>query len=105
MKSKPRRTVQDIRTMSERISETNNPQRKYLALAMLELEKARRGKERESSSQRVANIDRRLAEIETAQASLLAAAEAELEIGARGQRAGAGGRPGSPAREGFQLAY
>ena len=36
--SVPHRGVQDIRTMSERISDADNPQRKYLALAMLELE-------------------------------------------------------------------
>jgi hypothetical protein len=103
MKSKSRRTVQDIRTMSERINETNNPQRKYLALAMLELEKARRNKEKQSASQRVANINQRLAEIETVQADLLAAAEAELGIDAPGKRAGGHGRP--PAAGGFQLAY
>jgi hypothetical protein len=105
MKSKPRRTAQDIRTMSERISETNNPQRKYLALAMLELEKARRNQERQSSSQRVANIDRRLAEIELAQTSLLAAAEAELGKPAQGSAAGASGRPGFAADQGFQFSY
>jgi hypothetical protein len=103
MKSKPRRTVQDIRTMSERVSETNNPQRKYLALAMLELEKARRNQEKQSAGQRVANIDRRLADIEAVQAELLAAAEAELGIDARNQRTGTDRPP--PARDGFQLAY
>ncbi len=77
--SVPRRGLQDIRTMSERISDTENPQRKYLALAMLELEKTRRNKEKRSSSQRVANIDQRLADIAADQTQLLAAAETELE--------------------------
>jgi len=53
MKSIPSRGLQDIHTMSERISEADNPQRKYLALAMLELEKARRNKEKQSAIQRV----------------------------------------------------
>jgi hypothetical protein len=75
----PRRGVQDIRTMTERISDVDNPQRKYLALAMLELEKARRLKERKSSSQRVANINQRLADIAAEQTELLAAAETALE--------------------------
>ena len=75
----PRRGVQDIRTMSERISETDNPQRKYLALAMLELERARRNKEKISASQRVANINQRLADITAEQTELLTAAEAELD--------------------------
>ncbi len=78
MKSKPLRGLQDIHTMSERINQTDNPQRKYLTLAMLALEKARRNKERQSAGQRVASIDRRVAEIEQEQVVLLAAAEAEL---------------------------
>jgi hypothetical protein len=77
--SVPHRGMQDIRTMSERISEADNPQRKYLALAMLELEKARRNKEKQSAAQRVAGIDSRLADITAEQAELLAAANAELE--------------------------
>jgi hypothetical protein len=77
--SVPRRGLQDIRTMTERISDAENPQRKYLALAMLELEKARRNKEKSSSSQRVASINQRLADITAEQTELLAAAEAEME--------------------------
>jgi hypothetical protein len=78
MKSRPCRGLQDIRTMSERISHTDNPQRKYLALAMLELEKARRNKEKQSAARLVENINQRVAEIEEEQTRLLAAAEAEL---------------------------
>ena len=55
---------------------------KYLALAMLELERARRNKEKQSASQRVANIDQRLADITAEQAELLAEAEAQLETSA-----------------------
>ena len=87
----PHRGLQDIRTMSERISDADNPQRKYLALAMLELERARRNKEKQSASQRVANIDQRLADITAEQAELLAAAEAELETSALARAAGPGG--------------
>jgi hypothetical protein len=79
MKSPPHRGLQDIRTMTECINEADNPQRKYLALAMLELEKARRNKERQSAHQRVTSIDQRLADITAEQAGLLAAANAKLE--------------------------
>jgi hypothetical protein len=99
----PRRGVQDIRTMTERISDADNPQRKYLALAMLELERARRNKEKQSASQRVANIDQRLADITAEQADLLAAAEAELEttgVTARRSEENAGQSGG-----GFRLSY
>jgi hypothetical protein len=84
--SVPSRGLQDIRTMSERISDAENPQRKYLALAMLELEKARRVKEVRSCGQRVAGINQRLADIAAEQTLLLSAAEAELETSVLAQR-------------------
>jgi hypothetical protein len=98
--SVPSRGLQDIHTMSERISDADNPQRKYLALAMLELEKARRNKEKRSSSQRVASIDQRLADITAEQAALLAAAEAQLETGQKGQT-----EDSEVQSAGFRLAY
>ena len=60
----PRRGLRDVRTMSDLLSETSNPQRKYLKLAMLAMEKTRRGKERQSARLRIEDIDGRLAEIE-----------------------------------------
>jgi hypothetical protein len=103
--SVPNRGLQDIRTMSERISDTDNPQRKYLALAMLELERARRNKEKRSASQRVNSIDQRLADITAEQAELLAAAEAELETSTSAQRQGEAGDSAGPSGGGFKLAY
>ena len=105
MKSRPSKGLQDIRTISERTSDAENPQRKYLTLAMLELEKARRNKEKQSASQRVDNIDRRVAEIEQQQAGLLAAAEAELadSSGAEGSRTTRD--PESQAKQGFNVTY
>jgi len=105
MKSIPSRGLQDIRTMSERISDADNPQRKYLALAMLELEKARRSKEKLSANQRVVNIDQRMVEIVAAQADLLAAAEADQDASVPAKQSD---RPaGSDAQlgRGFKLAY
>jgi uncharacterized protein YhaN len=103
--SVPRRGVQDIRTMSERISDADNPQRKYLALAMLELERARRNKERRNASQRVANIDQRLADITAEQTELLSAAEAELETSALSERRGQAEDSDPQSGGGFKLAY
>jgi hypothetical protein len=106
MKSPSHRGLQDIRTMTERISEADNPQRKYLSLAMLELEKARRAKEKQSAQQRVLNIDQRLADITAEQVGLLAAANAELETSLLGQLRGPA--PGSDRRcegGGFTLSY
>jgi hypothetical protein len=101
----PRRGVQDIRTMSERISDANNPQRKYLALAMLELERARRSKEKQSASQRVQNIDQRLADITAEQTELLAAAEAELEISTPTERQGQAADSDPRSGGGFKISY
>ena len=103
--SVPRRGIQDIRTMSERISDADNPQRKYLALAMLELERARRNKEKQSASQRVANIDQRLADITAEQTELLAAAEMELDTSTLAERRGQAGDSDSQSGCGFKLAY
>jgi hypothetical protein len=101
----PRRGVQDIRTMSERINDADNPQRKYLTLAMLALEKARRSKEKQSANQRAANIDRRLAEISAEQADLLAAAEAEQEAAMRARRRPRVKEKDTQSKNGFKLSY
>jgi len=105
MKSRPSKGLQDIRTMSERSSDADNPQRKYLTLAMLELEKVRRNKEKQNASQRVENIDRRVAEIEEEQAILLAAAEAELAESSLTGRSGKTADPGSSTEQDFRLTY
>jgi hypothetical protein len=105
MKSPPHRGLQDIRTMSERISDANNPQRKYLALAMLELEKARRNKEKCSAGQRVASIDQRLADITSEQTELLATAEAELAALAPAERSAQQPDAHSESGGGFKFTY
>ena len=77
--SVPGKRLTDIRTMSALLTETSNPQRKFMKLAMLAMERARRGKERESSRQRIADIDCRLSEIKDETEVLLqVAAEAEV---------------------------
>ena len=105
MKSIPSRGLQEIRTMSGRITDEDNPQRKYLTLAMLALEKARRGKEKQSANQRAANIDQRLAEITVEQAELLAAAETELDTATQAKRRGQAADSDSQSGRGFKLAY
>ena len=103
--SVPRRGVQDIRTMSERINDADNPQRKYLTLAMLALEKARRSKEKQSANQRAANIDRRLAEIDVEQAELLAAARVEHKGSLRARRRAHAKEKDVQLKNGFTLSY
>jgi len=74
--SKSRRGLNDIRTMSDMLTETSNPQRKFLKMAMLSMEKARRGKERESARKRIEDIDTRTVEIEAETENLLQLVEA-----------------------------
>jgi predicted nucleic acid-binding Zn-ribbon protein len=101
----PRRGVQDIRTMTERISDVDNPQRKYLALAMLELERARRDKEKQSAAQRVANINQRLADIAVERTELLDAAVAEAAMSKPPRRSRRTRRTDSNSGRGFKISY
>ena len=65
------RGLQDIRTHSGRVDETYLPHKAHLKIACLEMEKARRGKERESAACRVENIDARCHQIAAEKAALL----------------------------------
>ena len=67
------RGLQDVPTLSGRVDQTALPYKAYMKVACLEMEKARRGKERESASFRVKNIDARFKEIEDEKAALLLA--------------------------------
>ena len=70
MNAKSHKRLHDIRTMSDRVSDAEKPQRKFIKLAILELEKVRRGKEKRCASEHIKNLDKRLAEIEIEQAKL-----------------------------------
>jgi hypothetical protein len=99
--------VQDIKTVSGRVDGQSTPHRVYMRLSVLEMEKFRRGKEKQSALEKVSNIDRRFGEIETEKREILASME------------GHGGQPGrtrepeeqtapSPSRTGagsFKIKY
>ena len=69
----PRRGLNNIRTLSGRVDQVALPYRAYMKLSCLEMEKARRGGERESANKRVRDIDVRLREIAKEQQELLQA--------------------------------
>ena len=69
------RNLKDIRTHSGRVDEAHQPYKAYMKIAALEMEKVRRGKERESAMHRVKIIDARSMEIETEKAAVLQALE------------------------------
>lgn len=65
------RRLQDIRTLEGWVDLANQPYRAFMKITCLEMEKVRRGKERESALNRVNNIDERLREIELERANLM----------------------------------
>jgi hypothetical protein len=59
------RSVRDIRTYSGRVDAGGVPYMGYLKIGCLEMEKARREKERDGALARVRNIDSRIHDIDT----------------------------------------
>ena len=72
----PTKGVNNLRTLSGRVDQLSLPYRSYMQITCLEMEKARRGMERKSASQRIAQIDARLEHIEKSKQELLQAVTA-----------------------------
>jgi len=68
-----RKSFSDIKTHSGRVDQTSTPYLVYMKISCLEMEKARKGKEREGALNRVNNINARFREIEAEKARLLEA--------------------------------
>jgi len=66
------RGLQNIRTLSGRENLALPPHKAYMRIACLEMEKARRGVERDSALGRVQNIETRFREIDMEKAEILA---------------------------------
>jgi len=71
------RGVQDIRTLSGRADDGTIPYKAYMKLSILEMERFRRGKERQSALERVQKIDQRFKDIEAARQEIFGAMEAK----------------------------
>ena len=69
----PRRGLNNIRTLSGRVDQLALPYRAYMKLSCLEMEKARRGRERDAANKRVRDIEVRFQEIAKEQQELLQA--------------------------------
>ena len=67
------RGLQNIRTLSGMVDQGGEPYRAFLRIGALEMEKARRGKEKDSAIRRVEAIDGRFREIEAEKSKLLKA--------------------------------
>jgi hypothetical protein len=106
MLNKPRKGLPDIRTRSGLTSEAENPQRKFLRIASLELKRSLCTKVRDAARKRSEQMDDKIAELDADKAHLLASSRV-VEAGAA--EPAATPRPigdlGSPARRGFMLKY
>ena len=69
----PARTMRDIRTLSGKVDRIANSYMAYMQITCLEMEKARKGREKASALQRVVNLNGRLRDIEAEKAALLRA--------------------------------
>ena len=65
------RGLRDIRTRTGQVDRTGIPYMAYMKISCLEMEKARREKERLSAEARISNINERLADIEREKGGLL----------------------------------
>ena len=70
------RGLKNIRTLSSRVDPSALAYRGYMRITCLEMEKVRRGAERKSAEQRIAEIDTRVREIEKEKRELLEAIQA-----------------------------
>ncbi|MBI1902694.1 MAG: hypothetical protein HY000_38025 [Planctomycetes bacterium] len=77
MRGKPYRGLQDLRTNGSAAGGRSDPQRRFLRLAILGLQKIRRQRERETAMGRLREIEQRLQDIEQEEAGLIGAVEAE----------------------------
>ena len=70
------RGVQDIKTRSGSADEGAIPYKAYMKLSILEMEKFRRGKEKQNALEKVRKIDQRFQDIELARQELMTGLEA-----------------------------
>jgi hypothetical protein len=99
------RGLANIRTRSGASDQVSEPYKAFLRIGSLEMEKARRGKEKESALNRVQNIDARFREIEAEKSELLEAIGITASGDARGNPDN--GRERAPAqnKSGFKISY
>lgn len=98
----PMRGLKNIRTLAGRADRLYLPYRAHMQITCLEIEKARRTSERNTTSRRVAELDARLHAIEAEEAALLQGLAERKRLGL----AGAGMRPTPRGSAGaFRIRY
>jgi|GEM_PF-1269980 hypothetical protein len=104
MNSKPK-GLESIRSISGLVTETTHPHRKFLKLAILAMEEARRSKEKTSSQSRIDTINVRLEEIKTETKGLLQVCNDIANTVIGGRLAEQSHDTSNPAKRGFTLKY
>jgi hypothetical protein len=101
-----RKGLQDIRTRSSVSGESENPQRKYLRAASLELKKSLCRKVRDAAKKRTEEMEEKIAELDHEKTRLLAAGRPSTpEETDSAAAAPPAGQPGSQPPRGFTLKY
>ena len=72
MRGSPRKGLQDIRTRGSLAGDAENPQRKFLHIASLELKKSLCNKVRAAARKRLEEMDQKIAELDEEKTQLLA---------------------------------
>ena len=75
IRSRPPRSVSDIKTHSGRTKNNHETYRNYFQVGDLELERWRREREREAAALRIAEIDNRISDIDNEKKKLLEEAD------------------------------
>jgi hypothetical protein len=106
--SLPKKTIRglaSIRTRSGTRDQVSEPYKVFLRIGSLEMEKARRGKEKESALNRVQNIDARFREIEAEKSELLETIDITAAGNARANPANGPERTPVQNKSGFKISY
>ena len=102
------RGVRDIRTHSGMVDHSDIPYMAYMRISSLEMEKARRERERFSAQTRIRNIEKRLSEIEIEKGELLVRLGERALLSEPGARVAVEKSPQARANEkkvGFRIKY
>jgi hypothetical protein len=102
------RGLRDIRTRTGKVVRTGIPYMAYMKISCLEMEKARREKEKDSAETRIRNIDSRLADIEKEKGGLLVnLGERSAANSSRSATASKDSHPteASDKKQGFKIRY
>jgi len=102
------RGLQNIRTYSGRSDQVSEPYKDFLRIGALEMEKARRAKERESAMLRVKVIDERFRDIDAEKAEILKELDLRNNIAVGIDAPGKKNNPGSNPNRipgGFKISY